>query len=181
MILMEIKLNKIDVLFSSVFLTILQIFVLEFTLIRDQGWINVGAYDPWRRCFNFVTGCIENLSGSPRHSLVTSHLVIVLSRINHYAVCLSYDSNSEWFLFALFYQAGLPWRVESLLLNQRNKNNITGILHWPIERTSYYSGNWMIANCLTQLNENLLKCSCCSGQLEYSAITKNFDDKPLFR
>jgi len=31
--------------FSSIFLTILQIFSLEVTLIRDQGWINVGAYD----------------------------------------------------------------------------------------------------------------------------------------
>jgi len=30
--------------FSSVFLTILQIFSVEVTLIRDQGWINVGAY-----------------------------------------------------------------------------------------------------------------------------------------
>jgi len=32
--------------FSSVFLTILQIFSLEVTLIHDQGWINVGAYGP---------------------------------------------------------------------------------------------------------------------------------------
>jgi len=32
--------------FSSVFLTILKIFSLEVTLIRDQGWINVGAYGP---------------------------------------------------------------------------------------------------------------------------------------
>jgi len=37
---------RVDVLFSSVFLTILQIFSLEATLISDQGWINVGAYDP---------------------------------------------------------------------------------------------------------------------------------------
>jgi len=44
MILKELK--EIDVLFTSVFLTILQIFSLEGTLIRDQGWINVGAYDP---------------------------------------------------------------------------------------------------------------------------------------
>jgi len=35
---------EIDQLFSSVFLTILQKFSLEVTLIRDQGWINVGAY-----------------------------------------------------------------------------------------------------------------------------------------
>jgi len=37
--------NEINVLFSSVFLPILQIFSLEVTLICDQGWINVGAYD----------------------------------------------------------------------------------------------------------------------------------------
>jgi len=37
--------NSLDLLFSSVFLTILQIFCSEVTLIRDQVWINVGAYD----------------------------------------------------------------------------------------------------------------------------------------
>jgi len=31
-------------LFSSVFLTILQIFSFKVTLIRDQGWIKAGAY-----------------------------------------------------------------------------------------------------------------------------------------
>jgi len=39
-------LNEINLLFSSVFLTILQIFSLEVTLIRDQVLINVGAYGP---------------------------------------------------------------------------------------------------------------------------------------
>jgi len=33
-------------LFSSVFLTILQIFSPEVTLISDQVLINVGAYNP---------------------------------------------------------------------------------------------------------------------------------------
>jgi len=31
--------------FSSVFITVLQIFSPEVTLIHDQVWINVGAYD----------------------------------------------------------------------------------------------------------------------------------------
>jgi len=39
-------LNEIHLLFSSVFLAILQIFSPEVTLIRDQGCINVSAYDP---------------------------------------------------------------------------------------------------------------------------------------
>jgi len=34
--------------FSSVFLTISQIFCLEVSLIRDQGWINVGTYGPMK-------------------------------------------------------------------------------------------------------------------------------------
>jgi len=33
----------VDLLFSTVFLTILQIFSTEVTLIRDQGWITVDA------------------------------------------------------------------------------------------------------------------------------------------
>jgi len=33
-------------MYFLVFLTILQIFSLEVTLIRDYGWINVSAYDP---------------------------------------------------------------------------------------------------------------------------------------
>jgi len=35
-----------NLLLGSVFLTILQIFNPEVTLIRDQVWINVGAYEP---------------------------------------------------------------------------------------------------------------------------------------
>jgi len=42
-ILKEIKWD--GCIFSLVFLTILQIFSLEVTLIRDQGWISVGVYD----------------------------------------------------------------------------------------------------------------------------------------
>jgi len=37
-----------DLFLSSVFLTILQIFSHEFTLIRDQGWIN-----GWGLIFDF--------------------------------------------------------------------------------------------------------------------------------
>jgi len=40
------ELNQTDILFSSVFFSILQIFSLEVKLICDQGWINVGAYNP---------------------------------------------------------------------------------------------------------------------------------------
>jgi len=35
-----------DILFSSVFHTILLIISPEVTLIRDQVWINVGAFNP---------------------------------------------------------------------------------------------------------------------------------------
>jgi len=45
------ELNEIDLLFSSVFLTILQIFCPEVTLIRDQLLINVDAYDPMNFTF----------------------------------------------------------------------------------------------------------------------------------
>jgi len=38
----------IDLLFNSVFLTILQIFSREVTLIPDQALINVGTYDTIR-------------------------------------------------------------------------------------------------------------------------------------
>jgi len=38
--------NEIDLLYSSVFLTILKIFSPEVMLIRDWILINVGAYDP---------------------------------------------------------------------------------------------------------------------------------------
>jgi len=37
------------------FLITLQIFSLEITLIRDQGWINVGAYDPYYCISQFYT------------------------------------------------------------------------------------------------------------------------------
>jgi len=51
-----------DVLFSSVFLTILQIFSLEFTLIRDQGWINVSTYGPMCSRFDiFVLVLLNNV------------------------------------------------------------------------------------------------------------------------
>jgi len=42
------ELNEIDLRFSSVFLTIFQIFSPEVTLICDQVLINVGTYDPLR-------------------------------------------------------------------------------------------------------------------------------------
>jgi len=42
------ELNKIDLLFSSVYFTILQIFIPEVSLIRDQVLITVGAYDIYR-------------------------------------------------------------------------------------------------------------------------------------
>jgi len=38
--------NGIDLLFSLFFLTILQIFGPEVTVIQDQVLINVGAYEP---------------------------------------------------------------------------------------------------------------------------------------
>jgi len=38
------SLNEIDLLFSSVFLTIFQI--LSRAVICDQVWINIGAYGP---------------------------------------------------------------------------------------------------------------------------------------
>jgi len=46
MFLKELKWDRL--LFSSVFLTILQVFRPEVTLIRDQVLINVGAYVFWR-------------------------------------------------------------------------------------------------------------------------------------
>jgi len=46
------------------FFTILQIFSLEVTLIRDQGWINVGAYGPksyLKEILLFQTNLLYNL------------------------------------------------------------------------------------------------------------------------
>jgi len=45
MILKDLKGDSLDLLFSSVFLFILQMFSSEVTLICDQIWINIGAYD----------------------------------------------------------------------------------------------------------------------------------------
>jgi len=45
MILKDLKGDSLDLLFSSVFLSILQMFIPEVTLIRDQIWINIDAYD----------------------------------------------------------------------------------------------------------------------------------------
>jgi len=47
-----------DLLFSSIFLTILQIFCPKVTLIRDQVLINVGAYDLQSQTYAF--SIIEN-------------------------------------------------------------------------------------------------------------------------
>jgi len=38
--------NEIDLLFSSVFFTILQVFIPEIAVIQDQVLINVGEYGP---------------------------------------------------------------------------------------------------------------------------------------
>jgi len=51
----------VDPLFGSIFLTILQIFSHEVTLIRDQVLINVVAYDPkyWLlRSYCFASFCL---------------------------------------------------------------------------------------------------------------------------
>jgi len=84
MILKELKLDRST--YSSVFLNILQIFIPEVTVIRDQVLINFVAYDP--TSLKHITLSTVKLNNTAGCSLIILYQLYIALYCNNASCCL---------------------------------------------------------------------------------------------